>query len=195
MAELETPDGEQVEVTRTEINASFDAAMNSDAPAPAAPPRRQRAADPPADRPRRGRASKDKDEKPRADAKAAVTLTDEQRLQGAKGLAQVTAGVAMVAAKATGNMAFAADAMTIVNQSDALVEACVETAKASPAFAAALDKVCAAGPYAALISVGVAIVSQMARNHKPSLEIPGTVHPMKLLQPPAAEDEGLPEAA
>ena len=197
MAELETTDGQQVEVTRTEINANFDAAMNDDPPAPAAPPRRQRAADPPAtaaDRFKRRRASKD--EKPRADAKAAaVALTDEQRLQGAKGLAQVTAGVAMVAAKATGNMAFAADAMTIVNQSDALAEACVETAKASPAFAAALDKVCAAGPYAALIGVGVAIVSQMARNHKPSLEIPGTVHPMKLLQPPAAEDEGLPEAA
>ena len=193
MAELQTTDGDPVEVTRTEINANFDAAMNDDPPAPAAPPRRQRAADPPADRPKRGRASKD--EKPRADAKAAVTLTDEQRLQGARDLAQVTAGVAMVAAKATGNMAFAADAVTIVNHGDALAEACVETAKASPAFAAALDKVCAAGPYAALIGVGVAIVSQMARNHKPSLEIPGTVHPMQLLQPPAAEDEVLPEAA
>ncbi len=191
MAALLTPDGKQVDTARADaINADFDAAMNDDSPGPSAPPRRQVQAAPEAGQPRAKRARQPKDDKARTTpGSAAVTLTDEQRLAGAKGLAQVTAGVAMVAAKATGNMAFAADAVTIVGHSDALAEACVETAKASPAFAAALDKVCAAGPYAAMIGVGVAIVSQLARNHKPSLAILGTVHPDKLLQPPAPEGQ------
>jgi hypothetical protein len=193
--DLETPDGEQVESARAEINAGFDAVMNDDSPGPAAPPRRQKAA-PAADagQPRAKRARPAKEDKPRTAARTpAAPLSDELRLQGAKGIVQVTAGVALIAANATGNMAFTADAVTIVSHGDALAEACVETAKASPAFAAALDKVCAAGPYAALIGVGVAIVTQLARNHAPSLPIPGTVHPMELLQP--AADQDLPQAA
>lgn len=201
MAELQTPDGEQVEASRAGINADFDAAMNDDAPGPAAPPRKERpagAADSGRAPAKRGRPARD--DKPRTTARAsAATLTDEQRHDGAKSLTQVTAGVALIAAKATGNMAFAADAIAISDNGDALADACVKTAQASPAFAAALDKVCAAGPYAALIGVGVAIVSQLARNHVPTLAIPGTVHPAKLLQPPpaadAAEAEELAEAA
>lgn len=199
MAELQTPDGEQVEAAKAEVNARFDATMNDDAPAPASPPRKERpagTADTPATRGKRTRQTRD--DKPRTSSRAAaVTLTDEQRHKGAKSLTQVTAGVALIAAKATGNMAFAADAVAITDNGDALADACVETANASPAFAAALDKVCAAGPYAALIGVGVAIVSQLARNHVPSLAIPGTVHPAKLLElpAPAAQAEELAEAA
>ena len=195
MAELQTADGEKVEASRAGINADFDAAMNDDTQATAAPPRKERPASAAASTPKR-RQPRDA-AKPRTSPRAAcATLTDEQRHQGAKGLAQVTAGVAMIAAKATGNMAFAADAVTIAESGDALACACVETAKASPAFAAALDKVCAACLYVALIGVGVSIVSQLARNHRPSLAIPGTVDPGQLLAPPAdvlAED--LPEAA
>ena len=191
MADLETADGAKVEAARAEINASFDAAMNDDAPAPT-PPRRQRpaapAAPPQETRPRAARSRAAKDDKPRVTPRPAATLTDDERRQGAQGLAQITAGVAMIAAKATGNMAFAADAVTIASHGDALADACVDTAKHSPAFAAALDKVCAAGPYAALIGVGVAIASQLARNHKPALAIPGTVHPSELLQPPPASE-------
>ena len=190
MPELQTTDGEKIEAARATINADFDQAMNTDEPQAAAPPRKQpRPAAPDAPpRARRERASKD--DKPRTSPRGAVaTLTDEQRRTGAKGLAQVTAGVAMVAAKATGNMAFAADALTLVNHGDALADACVETAKASPAFAAALDKVCAAGPYAAMIGVGVAIVSQLARNHKPALAIPGTVDPSELLAAAAEQPQ------
>lgn len=194
MAELQTTDGEAIEAKRAEINAGFDAALHSDQPLPPTPPRRQRAAaapDAPEPRPRRARAAKD--DKARVTARpAGAVLTDDERRQGAQGLAQVTAGVAMIAAKATGNMAFAADAVTIASHGDALADACVETARHSPAFAAALDKVCAAGPYAAMIGVGVAIVSQLARNHRPSLQIPGTVDPAALLQPPAA---GQPQGA
>jgi len=191
VAELQTPDGDKIEAARAEINAGFDSAMNSDEPAPAAPPRKQPPpAAPGASQPRAKRGRPPKDDTPRTAPKGApVTLTDDQRRAGAKGLAQVTAGVAMVAAKATGNMAFAADAVTIVSHGDALADACVETAKASPAFAAALDKVCAAGPYAAMIGVGVAIVSQLARNHKPALAIPGTVHPSELLAPASGDQE------
>lgn len=197
MAELQTPEGEQVELDRAQINADFDTAMNSDGPLPPTPPRKQRTpaqADDTAPRAKRTRQTRD--DKPRTTARpAAAALTDDERHQGAQGIAQITAGVAMIAAKATGNMAFAADAVTIANHGDALADACVETARHSPAFAAALDKVCAAGPYAAMIGVGVAIVSQLARNHKPSLTIPGTVHPDQLLRPPAAGDQEQPQAA
>ena len=41
---------------------------------------------------------------------------------------------------------------------------------------------CAAGPYAALISVAVSVGTQCARNHKPSLKLPGTVDPAELLK-------------
>jgi hypothetical protein len=197
MPELLTTDGKQIDAARAdEINASFDAAMNDDSPGPAAPPRKQPPAAPEESQPRAKRARQPRDDKARVTPRpAAASLTDDQRHQGAKGLAQVTAGVAMVAAQATGNLAFTADAVTIVSHSDALADACVQTAKASPAFAAALDKVCAAGPYAAMIGVGVAIVSQLARNHKPSLPIPGTVHPDELLSPPAPEGQEQPEDA
>ena len=103
-----------------------------------------------------------------------------------KGLAQVGAGIALLFGKATGKDAFKADAVTIASAADEIADACVQTAKADPKFAAALDKVCAAGPYAALISVAVGVGSQCARNHKPDLKIPGTVDPAELLK---AQDE------
>jgi hypothetical protein len=200
VAELLTPDGEQVDAAKAEINASFDAVMNAEAGEAAAPPRRQpQAAAPDSVKPRRGRPPKDDKARSAPRPPAPPALGDDARREGTRGLVQVTAGVAMIAAKATGNPAFAADAITIVNHGDALADACVETARSSPAFAAALDKVCAAGPYAAMIGVGVAIVSQLARNHKPDLAIPGTVPPPQLFKPavqkPAADGEQLPEAA
>lgn len=196
MPELLTPDGEEIEAARAQINADFAAVMNDDSPGPAAPPRRQRSAV--ADgKPGRARGAKPpRDDRARSAARpAAASLSDAQRLEGAKGIAQVTAFAALTAAKATGNPAFAADAATIAVHGEALASACVETARTSPAFAAALDKVCAAGPYAALIGVGVTITAQLARNHKPDLVIPGTVDPRELLQAPGAGDQEEPKAA
>ena len=130
----------------------------------------------------RSRGRPPKAEQARTTAKAGTVLDDSQRAQGVKGLAQVGAGIALLFGKATGKDAFKADAVTIASAAGEIADACVQTAKADPKFAAALDKVCAAGPYAALISVAVGVGSQCARNHKPDLKIPGTVDPADLLK-------------
>lgn len=79
MAELQTLDGDAVEVDRTDVNAKFDAAMNDDVPAEQTPPKRQprAAADPApeADRPRRGRPPKA--EKARTTSSAAEPIKDD----------------------------------------------------------------------------------------------------------------------
>ena len=113
-------------------------------------------------------------------------LDDGQRAQGVKGFAQIGAGIALMFGKATGKDAYKADAVTIASAADEIADAAVQIANADPKFAAALDKVCAAGPYAALITVAVGVGSQCARNHKPSLKLPGTVDPAELLK---AQDE------
>jgi hypothetical protein len=152
-------------------------------PAEQAPPKRQAVAEGTVVKPKRGRP---KEEKARTTAKPGVVLDDGQRAQGVKGLAQLGAGLALMLGKATKKEAFTADAVTIASSADEIADACVQTAKADPKFAAALDKVCSAGPYAALITVGVGVASQIARNHKPDLNIPGTVNPAELLK---AQDE------
>lgn len=183
---LETTDGKLVDVPTVDpaaVNARFDAAMNDDGPDEQAPPKRQ--PKPPAEpaevsKPRRGRPPKA--EQARTTAKAVTVLDDGQRAQGVKGLAQVGAGFALMIGKATKNDAFQADAVTIASHADQLADAVVQIAKTDPAFAARVDKVCSAGPYSALIMVGVSIVSQCARNHRPSLVIPGTIDPAELLK-------------
>lgn len=186
MPTLETPEGKPVEVVDPDaVNAQFAASMADDGPDEQAPPRRQPKAEVEvAAKPKRGRAPKD--EKARTTAKAGAPLDDAQRAQGVTGLAQVGAGIALLFGKATGKDAFKADAVTIASAAGEIADACVQTAKADPKFAAALDRVCAAGPYAALITVMVTVGSQCARNHKPSLAIPGTVDPAELLK---AQDE------
>lgn len=182
---LETADGRPVEVTPPDseaVNREFARVMADDGgPAEQAPPKRQPkpAADPAAPKPRRGRAAKG--EQARTSATSGSALSDGERAAGVKGLAQLAAGLTLMAAKATGKDAFQADAVTIVSNAEQIADACVQTAKADAKFAAALDKVCSAGPYAALISVAVGVGSQIARNHKPSLSIPGTVDPAELL--------------
>ena len=109
-------------------------------------------------------------------------LDDGQRASGVKGFAQIGAGIALMFGKATKNSACKADAVTIASAADEIADAAVQVAHADPKFAAALDKVCAAGPYAALISVAVSVGTQCARNHKPDLKIPGTVDPAELLK-------------
>ncbi len=189
MPTLETVDGQAVAVDPEQDNREFSRAMASDpGPAEQAPPKREtskpefRSDDAP--KPKRGRPPKA--EQARTTAKPGVVLDDGQRAQGVKGIAQLGAGIALLFGKATGKDAFKADAVTIVSSADEIADACVQTAKADPKFAAALDKVCAAGPYAALISVAVGVGSQVARNHKPYLKILGTVDPAELLK---AQDE------
>ena len=189
MPSLETPDGKPVDVTPVDtdaVNRRFDLAMNDDGLDEQVPPKRtpKPAADPEAPKPKRGRPPKA--EQARTVARAGAALDDGQRAQGVKGLAQLGAGVALMFGKATGKDAYTADAVTIASAADQIADACVQTARADARFAAALDRVCSAGPYAALITTGVALVSQIARNHKPGLMIPGTVDPAEMLK---AQDE------
>lgn len=190
MPTLETVDGHAVEVDPEQVNRDFFRAMAADpGPAEQAPPKRDKADTTPADRrespkPKRGRPPKA--EQARTTATAGTVLDDGQRAQGVKGLAQLGAGVALMLGKATKKDAYTADAVAIASAADEIADACVQTAKADAKFAAALDRVCSAGPYAALIMVGVGLASQIARNHKPSLTIPGTVDPAELLK---AQDE------
>jgi hypothetical protein len=186
---LETPDGNPVDVTvpdKAAVDREFAAAMADARPDPQAPPRRAAPIPPDGAPPRRPRGRPPKEARPRTAAAAAVPLTDAQRTAGIKGIVQVTAAITLMAARATGKQAYRADAVTIASNADEVAVAALDVAHADPKFAAALDKVCAAGPYGALITVAVSIGSQCARNHRPSLKIPGTVDPAKLL---AAQDE------
>ncbi len=140
--------GKPVEVTGPDadaVNARFDAAMNDDRPPQEqAPPRRQPRppADPDAPKPRRGRPPKA--EQSRSVPVPPPMLVDAQRAAGAKGIAQFGAGLALMIGKATKSQAFEADALTIAGSADQLADAAVQIAKTDPAFAARLDKVCAA---------------------------------------------------
>jgi hypothetical protein len=186
MPTLETTDGRAVDVTTPdadEVNRQFAAAMASDGQGDQAPPKRTpRTADTESEvsQPKRGRPPKA--EKARTTAKPAVVLSDADRASGVKGVAQVGAAFALLLGKVTGKDAFKADAVTIASSAEEIADACVQTAKADAKFAALIDKVCAAGPYAALISVGFSVGGQCARNHKPDLKIPGTVDPAELLK-------------
>jgi hypothetical protein len=197
MPTLETPDGTPVDPNPPDpaaVNREFAAAMADDRPDPQAPPRRAAPNPPEGAPPRRPRGRPPKEARPRtaAPAAAAGPLTDDQRIAGVKGIAQVCAAIALMAGKVTGRDAYKADAVTIASAADDAAAAAVSCAAADPKFALALDKVCAAGPYGALITVAVGIGAQCTRNHRPALNIPGTVDPAKLLQ---AQDEAEAAAA
>jgi hypothetical protein len=186
---LETADGRPVEVAPPDtdaVNREFSRAMAVAGADEQAPPKRRPDPAPGPDAPRRKPGRPPKAEQARTTATATAALSDGQRAQGVKGLAQLGAGLALMFGKATGKDAYKADAVTIASSADEIADACVQTAKADAKFAAALDKVCSAGPYAALITVGVGVGSQCARNHKPALKLPGTVDPAELLK---AQDE------
>lgn len=185
MPVLETVDGKPVApIDPDTVNREFAGAMAGNGPAEQAPPKRS--ATPVADdAPKPKRTRPPKAEQARTDT-AAGALDDGQRAAGVTGLTQVCAGLALLFGRMTKKDAYKADAVTIASSSGEIADACVQTAKADPKFAAALDKVCAAGPYAALIGVAVSVGGQCARNHKPELKIPGTVDPAELLK---AQDE------
>jgi hypothetical protein len=186
---------------RDKANQAFTAAMAASGEDKAPPVKQERS--PAEDRPtpaRRRRGRPPKDEQARTAPKAAViALDDAQRAEGVKGLAQLGAGLCLMASKATGNDAFRADAIVIASNTEQIADACVQTARANPGFASALDKVCAAGPYAALVGVMVGIGSQIARNHRPGLHLPNTMDPAEILRQAdradQAEPEQLPDAA
>jgi hypothetical protein len=194
MATLSTETGEKIteapaaDAARVRVVARIEADQQA-AAEPAAPPKKVPAVVVPGEAPKR-RGRPPKTDKPRVVSRtAAGPLGDEQRIQGVKGLAQIGAGLFLMASKATKKDAYRADAITIASAADDLAQACVETAKADAGFAAALDKVCSAGPYAALISVGVGLASQITRNHRPALKLPGTTDPAEILKAADEQDQ------
>ena len=187
MPTLTTEAGKPVEVTDqpTVINAAFRAAMDADdGPDEQSPPKRpEKTAEAP--KPKRGRPPKS--EQSRTTARASASLTDAERSAGVQGLAQIAAAVPLMLAKTTGNPAWMADAVTIAANAPQLADACIQVARNDARFAAALDRVCSSGPYAALISAGLAVGMQCFRNHRPQMALPGTVHPDELLKETSVE--------
>jgi hypothetical protein len=174
---LATPDGTPVDADQ--VQREFARAMASppedDVPAPPMRP----ADDGPAEKPKRTRKPRTVPPKPTDKPGPAI---DKQRREGVGGLVQVAAGLCLVADQRTEGVAFAADALTLANSSEQLATACVATAQASPQFARVLDKVTAAGPYAALLTVALSVGGQIARNHGVILgEALGAVPPEQLL--------------
>lgn len=190
MPSLETPDGRPVDVTPVAdaeaVNARFAQALAGDPPAAEQELPRRAVRGPATDaaRPRVAKAAKA--DKSRTTRAPAVALTPDKRHAGVKSLVQVAAVVPLALAKAEKDPArsdaFKADAVTIASAGDALADACVQVADADPKFAAALDKVCATGPYGALISVAFGVSAQLFRNHRPGTAIPGTVDPAELIK-------------
>ncbi len=193
MPVLETVEGRPVDVTPVDqeaVNRQFAAAMASDGQGDQAPPKRQAPSET-AEVPKPKRGPKPKAEQARTVTMPRVVLSDGDRAAGVKGLAQVGAGLVLLLGKATRKDAYRADAVTIASSAEEIADAAVQVAHADPKFAAALDRICQVGPYGAMITVAVGIGSQIARNHKPDLKIPGTVHPDELLK---AQNEAEAEA-
>lgn len=164
-----------------------------------APPRR---AEPVTEAPKPKRGRPPKSDKPRVSAApakpaAAPAESDRQRADGVRGFAQVGAGIALMMDARTPpqNIAWRADAVTLANAAEPLANACAEVARSNAAFAAVLDKVTAAGPYSALVAVGVQVAGQLALNHGVAVgRMFGAVEPAKLVAS-VAESDDVPLAA
>ena len=192
MPTLETADGKPVEVTPADaeaINAEFRQTMAGANAATEQELPRRAARGPATDGPPAARASRKRGEgaKSRTTTRpAAQPLSRDKRVEGLKGIAQVIAGVFAVGAKATGNAAFLADGLTVADHAGPGAEAVADMCDTDPRFAAAIDRICQVGPWSGLVAVGVSLGSQLARNHRPGMQLPGTVHPNELLERAAA---------
>lgn len=189
MAEgIETQDGTPLDLdaavkAEQDFNRAMSTPADSDDKAP--PKRGQRGPARPSgdsDKPRVGRSPG----RPSKDAaKAVAGLSHEIRKQGMTGLAQLGAGLCAIVGNTTGQLAYKADAITLASNAGEIGEACAATADQDERFARVIDKLCAAGPYAALIGVMVGVGTQVARNH--GVDMPGTVAPEDILK--AAEQQ------
>jgi len=186
---LTTPDGTAVKLDRD--FAAAMAAPESDEPVAPAPPKvdkeapfgrkadgspRQRPAGP-----GRGRRTTTQPAKqPAAAVSETAQEASQRRAEGVQGLMQLGAGLCL-ALSARGGDAFKADAYTLAANSEPFGSACASVAAENPGFAAALDKITQAGPYAALMTIAVPMVTQIVRNHRPAMKLPGTSNPADLV--------------
>jgi hypothetical protein len=107
-------------------------------------------------------------------------LSREVRQQGIQGIAQLAAGGCLLAERGTGNRAFRADAITLASSAEEIGSAVADVCDQDERFARVVDKICAAGPYSALITVMFSVGSQLARNH--GAQVPGTNDPGELIK-------------
>jgi hypothetical protein len=163
---LITPDGKPVDVK--EVDREFARAMAADPKDATDLPRKSAESDKAKTEPKR-RARPGRNERARTTSKKATApspQTDAERKAGVEGLVQIGAGVTLLVHQRTHDDAYMADAITLSNSSEMLSDAVVETAKHNARFAAVVDKVTAAGPYAMLTSAVLSVGAQIAANHK-----------------------------
>jgi hypothetical protein len=185
-------DGKPVDVAEAE--RQFHASMAtpaSDEPVAPAPPRV--APDAPfgtkADgEPRKRRAGPGRGNKSRTTATAPAKAKSEsaedahaRRTEGIQSSLGLVGGVLMVTAGES--IALKADAVTVVQDAKPLGDAVADAAAVNPKFAAQVDRLINAGPYAALFAVGVKMTAQLASNHGITVArmMPGTQTPEDLI--------------
>lgn len=161
-------EGQAVQLDTEQVDRDFARAMAASADEPSAPPKRPQT-EQPSSPPKRGRppkAERSRVAAPKQDP-AKSAQTDEQRSDGVKGLVQLGAGLCLLMDSRTSesDISWRADAVTLATSAEAIASAVIETAKHNSSFAAAVDKVTSAGPYAALVSVTLGLGAQIARNH------------------------------
>lgn len=188
---LQTPEGESVKLDAAE--QEFNRAMAAPVTDYPAPPKKTPAdapyglkADGTPKRGPGGRPAKDKHDKVRAVSgpvsQQASQGQDAVRAEGVKGLVQLGAGVCLLLDQRTEGDAYKADALTLANSADEISRAVVETARHNARFGALVDKVCSAGPYAALVQIAFSVGAQIARNHGVlAAEAMGAIPPERLL--------------
>lgn len=117
-----------------------------------------------------------------AQVKAAKADSKRPYVAGIAGLVTLAgAGVGMVA-NAKRDAALAADAVTIGMYAEPLGEAVQQMADSYPNITPWLDRVCAAGPFGALLTPVMAITLQIATNHgKIPAGTMGTIDPHQLV--------------
>jgi hypothetical protein len=183
---IQTPEGQPVNVdidNADRIEQDFARAMSEPAGDDKQPPKRtQKLQEGTREAPRVKRGRKPADAATAA-PKAAPGLSKAARVEGVKGLVQLGAGGCALGARAVKNdglkLSLNADAITLASSADDLAEAVAATCEADEKFAHVIDRICAVGPYGALISVTLAIGTQVARNH--GVDLPGTHAPEDLL--------------
>jgi len=104
-------------------------------------------------------------EKPKPRKSAADVRSD--RVEGVKGLVQLSAVVCLAIDQRTPetDISYRADALTLVNNADAIATAVADTCDSNESLARVIDYVTQAGPYAALVGVMFSVGAQIARNH------------------------------
>lgn len=187
-----TADGRPLDVdaAKQEAERGFAAAMAAPAGEDKAPPKRAERQDrepPGSEKPRVDRKPRGRPPKAASEAARAVAaLSRDERVLGVKGLVQLGAGLCLVGERITKQRAFRADAITLASSADDLAQAVAGTAEHDPRLAAIVDRICAAGPYAALIQVGFQVGMQLAANH--GAPMPGATPPEELIR--LAEEQG-----